>query len=85
MLSMPEKGQRLRDELKPVMEGYPQKKPSLTELEQLPYLGAVIKESLRYSCCPDPCNRWSTNELRQNGIWVNASTPSHFARHRSPI
>ncbi|KAG5748289.1 hypothetical protein H9Q70_009044 [Fusarium xylarioides] len=47
MLSMPEKGQRLRDELKPVMAGYPQKKPSLTELEKLPYLGAVIKESLR--------------------------------------
>ncbi|KAF5971300.1 cytochrome P450 monooxygenase family protein [Fusarium bulbicola] len=47
MLSMPKMGQRLREELKPVMAGYPQKKPSLTELEKLPYLGAVIKESLR--------------------------------------
>lgn len=48
MLSMPEKGQRLRDELKDIMAEYPKKKPSLTELEKLPYLGAVIQESLRY-------------------------------------
>ncbi|UZP34352.1 hypothetical protein NXS19_002168 [Fusarium pseudograminearum] len=47
MLSMPKKGQRLRDELKDIMAEYPKKKPSLTELEKLPYLGAVIQESLR--------------------------------------
>nr|APY21860.1 FmsC [Fusarium equiseti] len=47
MLSMPEKGQRLREELKDIMAEYPKKKPSLTELEKLPYLGAVIQESLR--------------------------------------
>jgi cytochrome P450 len=53
MLSMPEKGQRLRDELKDIMAEYPKKKPSLTELEKLPYLGAVIQESLRYVYAPD--------------------------------
>ena len=53
MLSMPEKGQRLRDELKDIMAEYPKKKPSLTELEKLPYLGAVIQESLRYVHPPD--------------------------------
>jgi cytochrome P450 len=53
MLSMPEKGQRLRDELKDIMAEYPKKKPSLTELEKLPYLGAVIQESLRYVHAPD--------------------------------
>jgi cytochrome P450 len=37
---------RLREELKDVMECYPARSPSWTDLE-IPYLQAVIKESLR--------------------------------------
>lgn len=40
--------ERLEAELKPVMAGYPEKKPTRAQLEKLPYLQAVIKESLRY-------------------------------------
>lgn len=38
---------RLQDELAPLMEGYPEKKPAWAELEKLPYFQAVIKEALR--------------------------------------
>ena len=38
---------RLRDELRDTMAGYPFKKPSWADLEKLPYLQAVIKEGLR--------------------------------------
>lgn len=38
---------RLREELKDVMAGYPFKQPSWVELEKLPYLQAIIKEGLR--------------------------------------
>ena len=38
---------RLEDELAPLMKNYPEKKPSWTELEKLPYFQAIIKESLR--------------------------------------
>ncbi|KAL4933790.1 cytochrome P450 [Aspergillus undulatus] len=40
---------RLSEELGSVMAEYPAKKPSLAELERLPYLQAVIKEGLRLS------------------------------------
>ena len=38
----------LNDELKDIMAQYPEIFPSLTQLEKLPYLTAVIKEGLRY-------------------------------------
>lgn len=38
---------RLQEELNPVMATYPQRIPSLAELERLPYLQALIKEGLR--------------------------------------
>ena len=38
---------RLQGELKAVMATYPQRVPSLAELEKLPYLQALIKEGLR--------------------------------------
>lgn len=40
--------ERLTEELKSVMEGYPEKKPTWAQLEKLPYLQALIKEGLRY-------------------------------------
>lgn len=40
---------RLAEELKDVMEGYPQKKPTWAQLEKITYLQALIQESLRYS------------------------------------
>ena len=38
---------RLTEELGPVMEGYPTKKPAWSQLEKLPYFQAIIQESLR--------------------------------------
>ncbi|EER24920.1 hypothetical protein D8B26_007494 [Coccidioides posadasii str. Silveira] len=40
---------RLEEELKPVMEGYPQRKPSWAQLEKVAYLQALVKEGLRLS------------------------------------
>ena len=40
---------RLAEELKGVMKDYPQKKPTWAQLEQLPYMQALIKECLRYA------------------------------------
>ena len=40
---------RLAEELKDVMEGYPNKKPTWAQLEKVAYLQALIKEGLRYS------------------------------------
>ena len=42
---------RLSSELKDVMARYPREVPSVSELEKLPYLKAVIKEGLRYGFC----------------------------------
>jgi cytochrome P450 len=39
---------RLGEELKGVMEGYPEKKPTWAQLEKVEYLQALIKEALRY-------------------------------------
>lgn len=39
---------RLGEELKGVMEGYPEKKPTWAQLEKLTYMQALIKECLRY-------------------------------------
>ncbi|KAI0468968.1 cytochrome P450 family protein [Xylaria cf. heliscus] len=41
--------ERLTEELKNDMEGYPEKKPTWSQLEKLPYLQALIKEGLRLS------------------------------------
>ena len=37
----------LREELRDIMAGYPEKKPSWADLEKLPYLQGIIKEGLR--------------------------------------
>lgn len=39
---------RLTEELKPIMEGYPHKKPNWAQIEKAEYLQAVLKEGLRY-------------------------------------
>lgn len=49
IMSNPAIRKRVAEELRPVMEGYPLKKPSWAELEKLPYFQAVIKESFRYA------------------------------------
>ena len=41
--------ERLAEELKGVMEGYPEKKPTWAQLERVAYFQALIKEGLRYS------------------------------------
>lgn len=48
ILSRPETvRKRLEDELRETMKQWPSRVPTWTELEQLPYLQAIIKESLR--------------------------------------
>jgi cytochrome P450 len=39
---------RLAEELRDVMEGYPERKPTWAQLEKVEYLQALIKEGLRY-------------------------------------
>ncbi|CAF9935225.1 MAG: hypothetical protein HETSPECPRED_009704 [Heterodermia speciosa] len=38
---------QLQRELEPIMAGYPEKVPSVSQLEKLPYLSGVVKEGLR--------------------------------------
>lgn len=47
-LANPAIQRRLAEELKAVMEGYPEKKPTWAQLEKVEYLQALIKEGLRY-------------------------------------
>lgn len=47
ILANPAIRKRVEDELRPVMEGYPQKKATWLQLEKLSYFQALIKESLR--------------------------------------
>lgn len=47
ILTNPHMRERLSDELKDVMAGYPNNLPTWQELERLPYLQAMIKEGLR--------------------------------------
>lgn len=49
ILDRPRVRARLRDELGEVMADWPRRVPSWVELERVPYLQAVIKESLRLS------------------------------------
>ena len=39
---------RLSEELKDIMAQYPEESPSFTQLQQLPYLDAIVKEGLRW-------------------------------------
>ncbi|KAL2830450.1 cytochrome P450 [Aspergillus cavernicola] len=49
IMSNPAIRNRLAEELGPVMQDYPHKKPTWADLEKLPYFQAVIKEGLRLS------------------------------------
>ncbi|KAL8793907.1 MAG: hypothetical protein Q9195_003526 [Heterodermia aff. obscurata] len=49
ILTRPEIRLKLQEELHSVMLAWPQRVPSIVELEQLPYLQALIKEGLRYA------------------------------------
>lgn len=48
ILSRPDIRIKLEAELRDTMRDWPQRVPSWAELEKLPYLQAIIKESLRY-------------------------------------
>jgi cytochrome P450 len=48
ILSQPGLLQNLQNELKDVMAGWPEHIPSWAELERVPLLNAIIKETLRY-------------------------------------
>ena len=47
IMSNPAIRKRLTEELSEVMKGYPEKKPTWSQLEKIPYLQALIKEGLR--------------------------------------
>jgi len=47
ILSQPELWSRLEAELRAAMSGWPQSIPTLPDLEKLPLLQAIVKESLR--------------------------------------
>lgn len=47
IMSRPETRRRLEEELQNTMRSWPERVPSWAELEKLPYLQAIIKESLR--------------------------------------
>ncbi|KAF2786944.1 cytochrome P450 [Melanomma pulvis-pyrius CBS 109.77] len=49
ILSRPEISSRLREELRETMAEWPQRVPTWAELERLPFLQSIIKESLRLS------------------------------------
>ncbi|KAI0205605.1 cytochrome P450 [Astrocystis sublimbata] len=49
ILSRPLMRSRLKDELREVMTGWPERVPTWAELEKIPFLQAIIKESLRLS------------------------------------
>ncbi len=51
ILANPHIETRLREELKYIMAGFPEKVPSWAELEKLPYLTGCIKEGLRFVQC----------------------------------
>lgn len=51
ILSRPDIRTKLEAELRDTMRDWPQRVPSWAELEKLPYLQAIIKESLRYVAC----------------------------------
>ena len=63
ILANPAIRKRLAEELKPVMEGYPEKKPNWAQLEKVEYLQALIKEGLRYHF---PCAAPRTGAYRPN-------------------
>lgn len=44
----PEIHRRLKEELAPIMKGYPHTKPTWAQIEKAEYMQAIIKEGLRY-------------------------------------
>lgn len=51
ILANPRIGTRLREELKDVTAGFPERVPSWADLEKIPYLTGCIKEGLRFVQC----------------------------------
>lgn len=57
ILAISEIKAKLQAELREVMDGWPEKVPTFTDLEQLQYLQAIIRESLRYTLLSSPLQR----------------------------
>ena len=49
VLNNPEYLSKVQDELAPVMQSYPERMPSWADLEKLPFIQALLKETLRLS------------------------------------
>lgn len=78
--------ERLVEELRDVMAGYPEKPPAWAQLEKLPYLQAVIKEGLRYitpSCDVSRCCRSLTSFKAQ--LWSHTSLASSLSYDAYPV
>lgn len=86
ILSRPHIQSRLAEELDSVMGTWPQQIPTWAELEKLPYLQAVLKESLRYTCDPRHVREnGSAHETPQSKLWSDAQAAPCVTRRRSPI
>lgn len=48
LLKFPSFGERVEEELKDIMADWPDNPPTWPELEKLPFMQAIIRESLRY-------------------------------------
>ncbi|KAI9367409.1 putative cytochrome P450 [Aspergillus egyptiacus] len=89
ILSNPELRDKLGEELKDVMAGYPSKTPTWQELERLPYLHGIVKEGLRVSYgVMRHLPRISPDQALQYKEWtIPAGTPvgmSSFSLHTDP-
>ncbi|PWY68620.1 putative cytochrome P450 [Aspergillus heteromorphus CBS 117.55] len=83
ILSDPHMRDRLREELKDIMAGYPSKIPTWQELERLPYLHGIVKEGLRLSYgVMRHLARVSPDQALQYKEWsIPAGTPVGMSSH----
>ncbi|KAL3483008.1 cytochrome P450 [Aspergillus germanicus] len=88
VLSEPRIGDRLREDLREVMAGYPARYPQWMVLEKIPYLQGCIKEALRLYGLVGNLARCSPEESIQYKQWtIPKNTPvgmSIYAMHTDP-
>lgn len=86
ILSRPEMREKLKEELRETMLDWPRKVPTWAELEKLPLLNGIVKESLRYGY---PHSFFAVPFLiclaMQSKLWRDASPPPHLPRCSYPI
>lgn len=81
ILANPAIRRRLAEELKPVMDGYPEKKPTWAQLEKVEYLQALIKEGLRYHF---PCVLRAQTPSSKTSRLTLCHRRSYGTMHRRP-